>query len=322
MLGPPERVDSRPLSDLISKMNKSANITEEKETIKRKISGKEKKQKLIDKIWFVINTLIFIISIVMVIHTPSYYPYFNAITLIILLIYRFFEYHNLKWHYYMIEFCYVINLFSILIVLFPKNYYMFVTGFGFGNGPILFTIFVYKFPFAPHSTIKFISLWTHIGPGLTFMVIRWRDKSNFFLWDVVDKTMTLQFSIEYIISQFCLYLIWIIPYYFINFIWRYDYIIENGLENNFIYALRKPEAYGTNKRIAHWGESWMTICFMFTQFKYVLLCSTISFFFYFSFELSILVMTMIFLVAIWNGATYYIDYFSEFYLEGFEEKTE
>jgi len=167
------------------------------------LSKHERHTKMMDKIKYFINSLTVYISLCIIITKPSYYPYFSAFTLSAQIIHRYFEFSAHRWQLYLIDFCYLTNFLTILYIFFPTNYTLYIVAFGFSTGPILLTCVVYNLSLSFHSTIKFTSYWTHFSPGLSMLIVRWFDSSNFFFGEEFfsKKVFGFEFYYEYILMH-------------------------------------------------------------------------------------------------------------------------
>ena len=292
-------------------------VITEKEN-KRILSNHEKSTKMMDKIKYFINSLTLYITFYILLTKPSYFPYFSALSISAQLIHRYFEFHSYRWQYYLIDFCYLTNLLSILYVFFPTNFYLYIAAFGFASGPILLTIMLYSLPLSFHSTIKFTSYWTHWSPGLSMWIVRWHDTSGFFFGEEYFNNVQLPIQ-NYLLILLVVYTAWFIPYYFINFIWKYDYILQNDLENTFFYSFKQEGSWSTRKRLLSYDEKWAPLIFMSWHFRYVAATVCLSYCYFFYYLPGFIMFFSIFILGIWNSGTYYIDYFSGHYLDQFKE---
>lgn len=97
-----------------------------------------------------------------------------------LLSYRWYSYKQLKFHYFLFDFCYFTNFLTLLYIWIPsciisEEYRgeLFTTCFSFAMGPLLSAIIFWRNSLVPHSTDKMTSLFIHISPPLTLWGIRW-----------------------------------------------------------------------------------------------------------------------------------------------------
>jgi len=90
------------------------------------------------------------------------------------LVYRFFDYHKSNYHYFMLDFCYYMQVFTLLLIwVYPNDVQFFKLFFGLANGPLLFAIIMWKNRVVFHDLDKLTSLFIHIMPPLVSYVYRW-----------------------------------------------------------------------------------------------------------------------------------------------------
>src|SRR5689334_10668422 len=84
----------------------------------------------VDRIKFFLNFLNVIITAALVTKDAKYFAIYNAILTTTLIVHRTYEYYMKGWHFYMIDFCYLVNWIVIFhTVFFPKSEVMFFAAF-------------------------------------------------------------------------------------------------------------------------------------------------------------------------------------------------
>ena len=283
----------------------------------KKIMLKYKKTR--DKIVFCLNFITLLAAIVIALTKPMYYPLFNAFTVLIMLAHRVYEFSLYKWEFYLIDFCYLINLIVIAFSLyFKKSLTLFLISFGFSMGPIFFAIFVFRHAYVFHNTVKFTSLWTHTSPPLTMFLIRWFDYDQVYIGTEIlnSQPFDIYFLLKYAISLSSIYVIWAAIYYVLQFKVCSTYIKTNRCETQFDYTYSKGGI--GRKQILVFGEMHKEIGFMYLHMKWVMLTSSVSLIFFMSYYIGLIVVVVFHLVPVYFASTYYIDYFSENYLKQFK----
>jgi len=294
----------------------------------------EKNRKIRDEILFCSNMLLTYISIAVIFAKPTWFPKINSISVIILMIHRIYEFSYYKWQFYLIDFCYIVNTSVILFSeIFHDNFFLFLSSFGFSLGPILQAIFIYKWGFVFHNSIKFTSLWTHFSPGISMFISRWYDQkiletANLFLFGktkiFINFTNGLDFSNFTLINLDCffdffiycakLYLPWFVIYYFLIFHVFYSFNNKNGYETQYNYLMQNKK---DRKYLMIFGEKYSGLAFMFLHIRYVALTLLISFLILYSFYFGLLILIACIFSSIWVTSTYYIEYFSQKYMMQF-----
>jgi len=281
---------------------------------------REKKIRLRDKIIFFLSFINLIVMVATIFGKPALYPYWHAFFVTIMLIHRFFEFKAKKWHYYLLDFCYLVNSLVIIYILaFPKSLDMYLAVFMLGMGPIYWAIPVYRLSFVFHNTEKITSFLIHSSPALALWVIRWYDHSGVFIG--VETLDSVSFGFDFVwrvmklVNQY--YLTWAIVYCFILFVWRKKVIDERGYETLFNYTMRGNEngSFFSNKKF---GLKWAPLMFMINHAIWVIVISLCTQVLFFNYYAGLVVIILLHLQGIWNGAGYYIDYFSRTYVNQFK----
>ena len=84
------------------------------------------------------------------------------------------SYKRLKYHYFLIDFCYFVHLMAVLhVLLWPTNRRSFQVMFAAANGPIVFAILAWRNSLVFHSLDKTTSLLVHVFPPLVTYCMRW-----------------------------------------------------------------------------------------------------------------------------------------------------
>lgn len=94
--------------------------------------------------------------------------------MLFLFLLRFFIYKQAKYHFFMLDFCYLVNLSCMLQAHFFKdNLLWFNANFALSMGPICMAIIVWKNSMVFHSINKLTSFFLHSFPPMLCHLIRW-----------------------------------------------------------------------------------------------------------------------------------------------------
>lgn len=106
-------------------------------------------------------------------HT-GHFPVYYFVLMSVLLCMRFLYYHLMKKHFYMLDFCYMVNLSCILQTLvFDHNMSLFKTNYVLTHGPILCATIVWRNWIVFQSIDKMTSFALHFLPSLICHITRW-----------------------------------------------------------------------------------------------------------------------------------------------------
>jgi hypothetical protein len=287
----------------------------------------EKTRKLRDEIVFCLNMLLTFTSIAVIFSKPTWFLSLNSIIITVQMLHRIYEFSCYKWQFYLIDFCYVVNATVIFFCEFNLNStFIFCATYAFSLGPILLAVFVYKWGFVFHNTVKFTSFWTHFSPGLGLFLHRWFDANTFNIANKIAFGESLNFvdfrsafdlenfslinlnSIkEFSLHAFKLYLPWFIVYYLIIFHVFFNFNIKHGYETQYNYLMQNKKDM---KRLLVFGEKLTGIAFMFLHLRYVCATILVSFLMLYSFYFGLFVLLACIFSSIWVTSTYYVEYFS------------
>jgi hypothetical protein len=244
---------------------------------------------------------------------PEHYKYYNLLTVSVMLTHRIFEFYRFKMLFYMLDWCYMVNIFVIISsVIYPQCYWLFICSFGFACGPLFFSIPVYQLSFAFHNTLRMTSLWIHLSAPITMLLMRWcGEYRDLEVGDLVS------FVKEYYGGAIMLYFTWAIVYYYIVFKLCFNYIKSKNLDCLYFYTDSQPKF---SKKMLIFGEKYKDIGFMFLHFRMAFFFTSVAVIPFYSYWLSLVICAAMVFSAIWNTSTYYLDYFSLHYEKQFVTK--
>jgi hypothetical protein len=304
---------------LLEKINKDAKqepagtrskISHKLQAIKKKFKETPVVQ-TIDKIAFMGGIALIMATEYIFLTKPQWMPVFYATLLFPLLVFRFFMYHKLKWHYFMLDYCYyaqIVTLFSLFI--FPKSPGLFKLMFCLNNGPLAVAVVAWHNSLVFHDIDKITSLYIHFSPPLVSFVVRWypTDPSFFTATNEANSFMTWKEAI--------------FPPLFFYILWQVFYILKTEIVDK--RKLATDKKLMTSARwlaevkphfvyrflLRHgWKHGGQPTLIAF-QLLYTLLTLIPTKFLYEYYWLHALWLGIIFLIAVWYGASFYFDVFS------------
>ncbi|KAE9464561.1 hypothetical protein C3L33_03544, partial [Rhododendron williamsianum] len=132
---------------------------------------------------------------------PQDVPYVYCLFYVTFVPLRWIYYRFMKWHYYLLDFCYYANtFFLVMLLLFPKNEKLFMICFSFAEGPLAWALIVWRCSLVFSSVDKIVSVLIHLLPGTVFFTIRWWDPTYFESMHP-DGTAQLRASWPYVESK-------------------------------------------------------------------------------------------------------------------------
>ncbi|EWM23149.1 Protein of unknown function DUF2838 [Nannochloropsis gaditana] len=277
----------------------------------------------LDKLAFTFGVLNLTVSEFMLIKFPHVFWAWYMAVIPVLVFFRIPHYRSLKWGFFLLDFCYFVQVLCILqLYAFPSNCNLLKSIFLLANGPLAFAVPVWRNSLVFHDLEKITSLYIHVYPGLLLYALRWYPSSP-------SAAATLDacgsMDVKDLLPAAVVYLAWQIMYYVkIEILDRARLEADPELQTSLRWlakdhknalhrlVLRLTRATGVlapDERFDHRTLKTKSI-FILTQFIYTLLTCLPALVIYHSFQLHVAYGLGMFTVAVFNGANYYIDVFS------------
>lgn len=309
--------------DKLNKNVKEAYISR-KAVLQEAIKGrKEKLEKKIrappflrtsDKIGFTVGIIAMCLTEYILLKQPEFMPIWYTMLIFPLLSARYYFYHKAKFHYFMLDFCYYVQVMTLFwLHVTPYHSTLFQVLFAASNGPLAIGIVMWRNSLVFHDLDKITSVFIHSFPPLVTFCLRWYPANG----DITRVCSDMEcHPSPTIIFGYTLvfYIIWQILY-----ILKTEYLDKKKIENDKdiittarfwtiikphpIYLWFKKKGYNFHPVIILSG----------CQFIYTLLTLLPIIPIYMSFELHCIYLSIIFLVCVWNGANFYFEIFTETY---------
>lgn len=288
--------------------------------------------KMLDKVSFTIGVIVICFAEWLILRMPNYFSLFYYVLMAFLWAYRYYDYSSVKSELYMLDFCYFVNLsVALQTAFYPDNMLWFKANYVMTMGPICIAIVVWRNSLVFHSLDKVTSFFLHAFPTMMCHIYRWK---------LVDHGIT--FTDDYIGLEahfavpLVMYALWQVGYLFIT-----EVALRQRLEadkeiitsqRHLARDVKNPVNKLVTKICRKYGwigkedgfdpETLMAkIVFVVAQLSYTLLTIVHPPILFKSYYLSCFYLVTIFTMAVWNGASYYIEVFSKRYNLKFVEKT-
>jgi len=278
--------------------------------------------KAFDKVAFTLGVLNIVACQYFLLNQASYFWLWYSIVIPLLMVARFYTFKKKAMQYFLLDFCYY-SLFCnfCLLFIFSNSPLLFKICYVYANGPVAFAIVVWRCSLVFHDNEKMTSVYIHILPSMLFYTIRWSSK-----W----PSSTESFRSTDMFAAMFGYLLWQTLYFM-----KTEYFDKDKLDRNpnMVTSLRhlsadykNSTAITTLKLCRRLGIMTRTenfdaksaktkIIFMSTQLVYTFVTMLAAPLFYASQIFSLVHLTFIFSVAVYNGGNYYIEVFSARYQE-------
>ncbi|KAH7855423.1 hypothetical protein Vadar_024663 [Vaccinium darrowii] len=140
----------------------------------------EEHERFISKVTYLCGVLGFGAFCFLLGSRPQDVPYVYCLFYVTFVPLRWIYYRFMKWHYYLLDFCYYANtFFLVMLLVFPRNEKLFMICFSFAEGPLAWALIVWRCSLVFSSVDKIVSVLIHLLPGIVFFTIRWWDPTFF-----------------------------------------------------------------------------------------------------------------------------------------------
>lgn len=282
--------------------------------------------KLIDKLSFTFGVINIAVCEYFVTNQPDYFWAFYTVVMCLMLLARAFRFHAIKYHYFMLDFCYFTQLLCLLnIYLFPWSQTFTKVVFIFANGPLSWAVPVWRNSLVFHDMDKLTTVYIHVLPNMLTYCTRWPQNGQEplifgdFLWALLG------------------YLVWQLLYFIkteINDKAKLDADPEIQTSLRFLTMDRHNPMHQMVRQlmvqigVMKKGESFdhstlkTKVIFMSSQLAYTAVTFLPIPWLYNNQSRHLYFVIFVFVIAIYNGASFYIEVFSKRYAKQFEKRQE
>lgn len=266
----------------------------------------EKTVRKVDKIMFVIGMLRLAVESFLLGRYPCKFYLVHTFVGLVLLISRFCYYRYKHWHYFMLDFCYLANLLTLLFLwVWPDSVWLFSAIYSYAMGPLLVAIPMFHNAYVPHSIDRMTSIYIHLWPGITLWTLRY---SDCIAWPAA-KAMP-SFS-DYAMASVSYYSVWLVAYSFIVFYAATERCEKK--QNLTMYKYSMSQNPGFAKMCGMFGERLRKPMFLITHIATALLPLLASYVTLYSYWLQAALLVGMFVCSLQISAHYFMDIFSKNY---------
>lgn len=266
--------------------------------------------RLRDKISFVVGVCNLVVSSLVFALRPELIPTLYSLLALYFLPLRVWSYTSKKWHYFLFDFCYFLNVANLLFIwVFPSSEFLFTVCYCAAHGPLAFSVATWRNSLVFHSLEKMTSLFIHLYPPFVFttMVHFMPHDEAVSRFPALKNLITLNGYTSFWFNV-TIYLIWQLVYYELIVI-RKKSKIETGERINSYSTMSKgkgPVANLLGKAPPKRREP----AFMLLQFVYTIITTLPApLLLYPNRTASAVFFAGIFVISVWNGASYYVEVF-------------
>ena len=277
-----------------------------------------------DKITFVVSLLSLIAVGILLGHSPHQYYQVNAVIITTTVGIRFLRYRLKRWHWYLLDFCYMVNFLVIAWCFSPtvRNLPLplFRVLYAFSHGVLAISIILFRNSFVLHSLDRTTSVLIHFSPCLCTYILRWYtwfDNGTHpnFVTAIETEISTHSTIFAIIILQFSLWFLWAISYYLKVFVFDRKKAIAKNYETLFIMVKNTKGSPLTDWIKRGKGNQLFNpyVRYMSLHCALMLLSTAVSALWWNYFWLNTMYVLFIVVGAFWNGAGFYFVWFSKKY---------
>jgi|TARA_B110000503_G_scaffold43967_1_gene71852 hypothetical protein len=150
----------------------------------------------IDKVSFTLGVVGLLVTQFVATEFPEFFHLYYLATAPGIFAYRAYQYYSIKYHYFLIDFCYYANAFHFFQILGGNTFWnirggntsgeygtafgvaIFKMTFAYANGPILWAIPLWRNSLVFHSHDKVQSVYIHVMPALLTWCARWYGQAD------------------------------------------------------------------------------------------------------------------------------------------------
>ena len=281
-----------------------------KRTVHRKVHSAPFK-KLSDKITFVLGAAFLALLFFTIGSSPLVlYPYLYTVLGAILLIYRVIDYFLIQEHYFLIDFCYFSSgIVQYYIWAYPNEGVFFLLFFGFCSGPMGWAIPTFRNSLVLHDIDRLTSVFLHGCPALLCYLLRWSNTKESPFFDDYDNLLSSPSQIfRYYLFNITFYLLWAAFYSTITYGLCGERIVQK--KRLTLGALLEKTVPASKGVMWFFGEKYHNFMFMMLHMSYFLITLTGGLLCYYSRWMHFGQLTLQLVWSAWNGANFYMEYFS------------
>jgi hypothetical protein len=245
------------------------------------------------RIYHTFYTLIIVITAYLFGAYPRQFYILHIIKTMAYLFLRSFSFSKKNYQYYMFDYCYFVNLFSLYVLLInPTNVFLQKILFVSANGPLVLSIIVFKHKFVFHPTNHNIFAFIHLSAILLSYNYRW-GKST--------KMIQNESWMSFVIGGCMLYIVWLMIYAILMCIMLIKHIISNGYETCGVRDIKlvNLKKISSNEKI----QQILYSCVYGLSIIIALLFAPVL---WYSQTLHFVYVLFIIASAFWNGSKYYV----------------
>jgi hypothetical protein len=277
-----------------------------------------------DKITFTLGTLDLLISAYWLGASPKSFYKLYSVKAVVLLFIRFFYYRSKRWHYYMFDLCYAVQILIFINVwIYPENIMLSKVTFAFCLGPLLWSILAFRNSLVYHSLDKVTSLFLHFFPACVAWAHRFHPpealESSFVNHGEEGALRKLQWDTASP-WELCIlpisgpYLLWSILYFLKIFVISSKKIQERDYETLYNYVTSRKGLFSVV--VLRFPRKLQPLAYQVLHMALTMAVMALNTIWWSNSTAALGFIVAAFVVAAWHGASFYFDHFAHRYVAG------
>lgn len=272
-----------------------------------------------DKIAFTVGTMDLFVSAYWLGARPSTFYKLYSIKVLLLLLIRWVYYRTKRWHYYMFDLCYVVQVILLLhLWVFPTSITLAKVSFAFAMGPLLWSILAFRNSLVYHSLDKVTSLFLHFFPACVVWANRFHPSETLQRAFAEDPAFAAHWesatSWELSVLPMAPYLVWSLLYGLKIFVISSKKIEQRQYETLFHYVTSRKGLFSTVVlRFSPRARPLAYLGLHMALTQTVMLLNTL---WWSNRSAASMAIMAAFGLASWHGANFYFDVFAHRYVMG------
>eukprot|EP01065_Artemidia_motanka_P006918 TRINITY_DN1337_c0_g1_i2.p1 TRINITY_DN1337_c0_g1~~TRINITY_DN1337_c0_g1_i2.p1 ORF type:complete len:499 (+),score=164.73 TRINITY_DN1337_c0_g1_i2:56-1498(+) len=290
--------------------------------------GEQQVMRVLDRLAFTIGVLGIVSSEFILLQHPHYFWIAYIVVMFGLMAARYVLYTLAHMQYFMLDFCYYVQLLCLLQIVWPSET-LFRVCFVFGNGPLGWAIVAWRNSLVFHSFDKVTSVYIHTYPMLLTFTWRWRQHCSgadcaVAAWGQEPGWLPFR---DALVLPLAAYVVWQIGYLLITEVFgtpRYDRTLTTSLRYLAAQGDKSPTVkfvkglcvkIGYMKKGEQFDADTLKTKAVIVGFQFVYTVVTIlpTFIIYRSEVAHLLFISFCCAMCTWNGAAYYFEVFASSY---------
>lgn len=277
-----------------------------------KAFGKAIEASQTEKMWYTVCLINIVLIGMIAAHTPQYLHIMYTAELLFLLPIRFWTYYRQKWHFFLADLCYYVNVLLLAYLwVWPQWSTLWISVFAFSFGSLAASVILWRNSLVLQSVDKTTSSFIHLMPPLVVHCINFRldpdFKTNRFPGAYHTDTWN---TAKGIVITTAAYFVWQFLYHYFITVKRADEI-KNGTVTSFEFMRKRYGKSKLGKFVNSLPGPLPTVAFTLIQFTFQMVTMLPCPLYYIHEWFSVLLLCVIFGVASFNGASYYVEVYGQ-----------